>query len=100
MDNFRPIRLAQPRKAMFRHAGMAKAVSLEQGPVDLCVLGVNVKNPRAKFMDVRHRINELAHQMAGVPLDAKILAFALVEKTFPHGGLPEDVVRSEEHTSE
>jgi len=74
MNNFRPIRLAQPRKTMFRHARMADAVGFEKGPVDIGVLGVNVKNSRTKFVNVGNGVDELAHEMAGVPFDANILA--------------------------
>lgn len=92
VDDLRPVSLAQAGKAMLGHAGMAEPISLQQGPVDESVLGVDVKNARAEFAQVGHRINELAEQVAGIPLQSDVFAFALVEKAFPEGGLAHHVV--------
>src|SRR5438874_13310059 len=77
---------------MLRHTRMADAISFEQAAIDKCVLGVDVKNPRAEFVDVLDRINELADEMAGVPFDAQIVRAAVVKEFFPDGGLPQHIV--------
>src|SRR6266478_1823412 len=69
---------------MLSHAGMANAIYFEQLPVDEGVLGVHMKNAWAELMNVRHRIDELADQMAGVPFDAEVLAFRFIKEPLPH----------------
>src|SRR2546426_2083410 len=53
---------------------------------------MDVKDARAELVDIRHRIDELADQMARIPLQAKVLAFGFIENPFPDGGLAEHVV--------
>src|ERR1051326_7719314 len=71
---------------------MTDAVHFEQPVVAEGVLRVDVKESRAELMDVRHGINELAHQVAGVPLDADVLAVHSVEESLPQRRLAEQVV--------
>src|SRR5882762_8389002 len=89
MDYLRPVRLAEPGEAMLGDARMAEAIDFEQLSVDKSILRVHMENARAKLVDVRNRIDELAEQVAGVPLQAEIIAFCFVEQPFPHRGLGE-----------
>ena len=60
MHDFRPVGLAQSGHAVFRDARMTNAVSFQQMPVDIGILGVNMENARAKLVDVCDRVDELA----------------------------------------
>src|SRR3989449_309443 len=51
-----------------------------------------MKNSSTELVDVCDRIDELADQMARVPLDAEVLAPCGVEEPFPHRRLAEHVV--------
>src|SRR5439155_20159254 len=53
MNDFRPVGLAESGKPMLRHSRMTDPVHLQQLPVDVSVLGVYVKNPRAELAEVR-----------------------------------------------
>src|SRR3954471_20445831 len=77
---------------MFRHAGMANAVTCHECVIDVGVLRMDVKNTRPEAAHIRHGIDELTHEMTGVPFDAEVLAFALAEEALPHGRLREHVV--------
>src|SRR6266446_3663570 len=92
MDNLPPVGLAEAGEAMLGYARMTEAIDFKQLAVDKGVLRVNMKNPRAELVNVRHRINELANQMAGVPLKAEVFAGRLVEEPFPHRGLGQHIV--------
>src|SRR5437588_12028232 len=92
MDDLRPVGLAEARETMLRHPGMANAIDFEKLPIDKSILGMNMENPGTKSVDVRYRIYELAHQVAGVPFDADVLAPGFVEEPFPHRGLGEHVI--------
>src|SRR6266566_2510265 len=92
MNDLAPIGLAEAWKAMLSHAGMTETIRFQQLPIDESIFGVDVKDSRTELVDVGHGINELTHQMAGIPLDAEVLIFCGVEETFPHGGLREHVI--------
>src|ERR1051326_8969618 len=77
---------------MLGDARVADAVGFEQLAIDESVLGMNMENARPEFLNVDDRINELAKEMAGVPFDANVFAFGLIEEALPHGGLREHVV--------
>jgi hypothetical protein len=47
---------------------------------------------RAELVDVRHRIDQLTHEVAGVPFQPEVLAVGGVEELFPQARLPEHVV--------
>src|SRR5439155_13116982 len=92
MDDLGPIALAQAHEAMFGDARITNAILLQQRAIDESVLGMDVKDARAELVDVRHRIDELADQMARIPLQAEVLAFGFIENPFPDVGLAEHVV--------
>jgi len=92
MDDLRPIGLAEAGEAVLGHAGMARAVGFEQGSIDKGVLGVDMKNARAEGANVCDGIDELADEVGGVPFQAEIVAFSLVEEALPDCGLAHGVV--------
>src|SRR5437667_12615263 len=77
---------------MLRHAGVTDSVLLQQPAIDERVFRMDVKDPLAKFVDVRDRVDELADQMARIPFQAEVLAWAFIKQPFPERGLPEHVV--------
>ena len=56
------------------------------------ILGVNMKNATAEFLDRRNQIDKLANQMTRVEFQADILQFRGRKETFPHRRLRQHVV--------
>src|SRR5437762_593754 len=92
MNDLRPVRLAKAWETMLGNSRMTDAIKLQQLPIDESVLRMDVENAIAELVDIHYRIDELTKQMAGVPLDADILAFRLVEEPLPHRWLREHVI--------
>src|SRR5205814_1968828 len=85
MHDLRPIRLTEPRHAMFRHAFMTNPVAFQEGAINVSVLAMHMKNARTEPVNRLHRIDELADQMAGVPFKPEVLVPRRIEEFFPKG---------------
>src|SRR5206468_4160178 len=92
VNDFGPVALAEAGESMLCHPGVADAILREQRAIDEGVLRVHVKNPRAELLNVRDGIDELTHEVAGVPLDTDVFTARSIEEPLPHGRLAEHVI--------
>ncbi len=77
---------------MLSNARLTNPVPMEQGPVDVSVLRMEVEDAAAEPIDRSDRIDELANQMTGIKFQADVMHFGRVKKPLPHGRLREHVV--------
>src|SRR6266576_6567979 len=77
---------------MLGYSRMANAINLKQAAIDEGVFGMDVEDLGAEFVNILDRVNKLANEMAGIPLDTEIRALGFVEEPFPHRWLSQHVV--------
>ena len=91
-NDVRPVGVAEARRAHEDELFLAEdAVLADDVPADRRVLAVHVEDLLRPFADLRQRVDQIDHLMAGLPFEPEIVVGRFVEHQLPGIGIVGDV---------